>query len=129
MLESGTRMLNVPYKGGGVALSDMIAGITQVMFPQLPAVCLANSGDVKPLAVTSRYRLSQPRMCRLERDGAARLPCHQLERAHPARTDRMTCAALSDALVDTIKNDMQLSDKMAALGVEQVGEGAEEEER
>jgi tripartite-type tricarboxylate transporter receptor subunit TctC len=33
MLETGTKMLNVPYKGGGVALSDMMAGITQVMFP------------------------------------------------------------------------------------------------
>ena len=48
MLETGTKMLNVPYKGGGVALSDMMAGITQVMFPQLPAVIgLARAGEVK----------------------------------------------------------------------------------
>ncbi len=60
MLETGTRMVNVPYKGGGAALTDLRAGITQVMFPQLPAViALATSGDVKPLAVTSRYRLPQ----------------------------------------------------------------------
>ena len=38
MLETGTKMLNVPYRGGGVALNDMMAGTTQVMFPQLPAV-------------------------------------------------------------------------------------------
>ena len=38
MLETGTRMLNVPYRGGGVALNDMLAGTTHVMFPQLPAV-------------------------------------------------------------------------------------------
>ena len=59
-METGTRMLNVPYKGGGVALNDMRAGITHVMFPQLPATLgIAQSGDVKPLAVTSNYRLPQ----------------------------------------------------------------------
>ena len=60
MLETGTSMLNVPYRGGGVALNDMLVGSTQVMFPQLPAVIsLAQAGTVKPLAVTSRYRLAQ----------------------------------------------------------------------
>src|SRR5215470_9945212 len=38
MLETGTKMLNVPYKGGGVALNDLVAGITHMMIPQLPAV-------------------------------------------------------------------------------------------
>src|SRR5215471_20137843 len=60
MLETGTRMVNVPYKGGGVALNDMMVGTTQVMFPQLPAVLgLVTSNQVRALAVTSRYRLSQ----------------------------------------------------------------------
>src|SRR5271170_946172 len=54
MLETGTKMVNVPYKGGGVALGDMMAGTTQVMFPQLPAVLgLVKSGQVRALAVTS----------------------------------------------------------------------------
>ena len=65
MRETGTRMVNVPYKGGGVALTDLRAGTTQVMFPQLPAVIgLAAAGDVRPLAVTSSYRLPQLRTCR-----------------------------------------------------------------
>ena len=38
MLQTGTKMIDVPYAGGGQALSDMMAGTTQVMFPQLPAV-------------------------------------------------------------------------------------------
>jgi len=33
MLETGTKMVDVPYKGGGVALGDMMAGTTQVMGP------------------------------------------------------------------------------------------------
>ena len=40
-------------------------GTTQVMFPQLPAVIgMATSGAVKPLAVTSSYRLGNCRTCR-----------------------------------------------------------------
>ncbi len=60
MLQTGTKMVDVPYAGGGQALSDMMAGTTQVMFPQLPAVLgLINSGQVRALAVTSARRLSQ----------------------------------------------------------------------
>ena len=60
MLQTGTKMVDVPYAGGGQALSDMMAGSTQVMFPQLPAVLgLINSGQVRALAVTSARRLSQ----------------------------------------------------------------------
>src|SRR5262249_32159704 len=60
MMETGTTMLNVPYKGGGVALNDLMAGSTHVMFPQLPAVIgAALNGQVKPLAVTTSTRLSQ----------------------------------------------------------------------
>src|SRR5206468_3561459 len=60
MLETGTKMQNVPYRGGGVALNDLIGGTTHVMFPQLPTVIgMASSGAVKPLAVTSSYRLEQ----------------------------------------------------------------------
>src|SRR3954462_15972179 len=60
MMETGTKMPNVPYRGGGVALNDLIAGTTHMMFPQLPAVLgMATAGAVKPLAVTSSYRLEQ----------------------------------------------------------------------
>src|SRR3954470_7687642 len=60
MLETVTRMQNVPYRGGGVALNDLMAGTTHVMFPQLPAVLgMASAGQVKALAVTSNYRLEQ----------------------------------------------------------------------
>ena len=38
MMGTGKKMLNVPYKGGGAALNDLIAGFTHIMFPQLPAV-------------------------------------------------------------------------------------------
>jgi tripartite-type tricarboxylate transporter receptor subunit TctC len=132
MLETGTRMLNVPYKGGGVALNDMMAGITQVMFPQLPAVVgLAASGEVKALAVTSRYRLRQlpdvPTLNETVLPGFHVTSWNELygPRGLPDEVRRI----LSDALVDAVQNDRQLRDKMASLGVEPVGKGADEAER
>jgi tripartite-type tricarboxylate transporter receptor subunit TctC len=53
-------MLNVPYKGGALALNDLISGQTQIMFPQLPVVAgAAKSGQVKALAVTTLKRAAQ----------------------------------------------------------------------
>ena len=65
MLQTGTKMVDVPYAGGGQALSDMMAGSTQVMFPQLPAVLgLINSGQVRALAVTTPAGCPSFRTCR-----------------------------------------------------------------
>ncbi len=131
MLETGTKMLNVPYKGGGVALNDMLAGATQVMFPQLPAVLgLVTSGQVRPLAVTSRYRLSQlpdvPTLAETALPGFHVTGWNALfaPRGLPDDIRRI----LSDALVDAFRNDKELRAKMITLGVEPVGEPAERAE-
>jgi tripartite-type tricarboxylate transporter receptor subunit TctC len=123
MLETGTRMVNVPYKGGGVALTDLRAGVTQVMFPQLPAViALATSGDVKPLAVTSRYRLAQlPDVPTLSE---SLLPDFHVTSWNvvlaPKGLPDDIRKVLSDALVQAVK-DPSLQEKMRKLGIEPVG--------
>jgi tripartite-type tricarboxylate transporter receptor subunit TctC len=123
MLETGTRMVNVPYKGGGVALTDLRAGVTQVMFPQLPAViALATSGDVKPLAVTSRYRLAQlPDVPTLSE---SLLPDFHVTSWNvvlaPKGLPDDIRKVLSDALVEAVK-DPSLQEKMRKLGIEPVG--------
>ncbi len=125
MLTTGTKMVNVPYKGGGVALSDMMAGTTQVMFPQLPAVLgLITSGQVRALAVTSRYRLSQlPDVPTLSEIG---LPGFHVtswnELFGPRGLPDDVRDLLSRALVDAIRNDAEIRKKMLKLGVEPVGE-------
>jgi tripartite-type tricarboxylate transporter receptor subunit TctC len=123
MQETGTRMVNVPYKGGGVALTDLRAGTTQVMFPQLPAViALAQSGDVKPLAVTSRYRL--PQLPNVPTLAETLLPGFHVASWNvvlaPKGLPDDIRKTLSDALVQAV-NEPPLQEKMRTLGVEPVG--------
>jgi tripartite-type tricarboxylate transporter receptor subunit TctC len=128
MLETGTRMLNVPYKGGGVALNDLRAGTTQVMFPQLPAVIgLALSGDVKPLAVTSNYRLPQlPEVATLSETV---LPGFHVASWNvllaPKGLPNDIRNTLSDAVVQAVR-EPDLQAKMRKLGIEPVGKGSAE---
>jgi tripartite-type tricarboxylate transporter receptor subunit TctC len=127
MLQTGTKMVDVPYAGGGQALSDMMAGSTQVMFPQLPAVLgLINSGQVRALAVTSARRLSQlPDVPTLSESG---LPGFRVtswnELFGPRGLPDDIRDLLSRTLVDAIRNDAELRAKMLKLGVEPIGEGA-----
>jgi tripartite-type tricarboxylate transporter receptor subunit TctC len=131
MLETGTKMLNVPYKGGGVALTDMMAGTTQVMFPQLPAVLgQVKSGSVRALAVTSRYRLSQlpdvPTLAETVLPGFHVTSWNELFGPRGLPDDiRKT---LSDALVDAVRNDKEIRERMITLGVEPVGEPSDKAE-
>lgn len=120
MLETGTKMLNVPYRGGGVALNDMLAGTTQAMFPQLPAVIsLATSGAVKPLAVTSSYRLRQlpdvPTLSETVLPGYHVASWNML--FGPRGLPENIRKTLSDALVEAVK-DPQFRERMQKIGVE-----------
>lgn len=127
MLQTGTKMVDVPYAGGGQALSDMMAGTTQVMFPQLPAVLgLITSGQVRALAVTSDRRLAQlPDVPTLSESG---LPGFRVtswnELYGPRGLPDDIRDLLSRTLVDAIRNDAQLRAKMFQLGVEPIGEGS-----
>src|SRR6185436_501831 len=54
---TGTDMIHVPYKGGGPALSDVIAGQVHMTFGNMPTVLgQARSGRVRAIAVTSGER-------------------------------------------------------------------------
>src|SRR5258705_1129308 len=50
---TGTEIVHVPYKGGAMAINDLIAGHVQVMFESLNSIStFARSGKVKALAVS-----------------------------------------------------------------------------
>ena len=54
---TGTYMVHLPYRGSAPAMSDLLAGNTNVMFDNLPsALPHIKSGRLRALAVTSRVR-------------------------------------------------------------------------
>jgi tripartite-type tricarboxylate transporter receptor subunit TctC len=54
---AGIRMTTIPYKGGGPAYVDLIAGQTQVMFTSPnPTLAYAKAGKLRAIAVTSAKR-------------------------------------------------------------------------
>src|SRR3954469_2291541 len=58
-LRAGVKLTHIPYKGLGLALSDVIAGQIQATFTSAPAAMgLIKSGRVKPLAVASAKRIA-----------------------------------------------------------------------
>ena len=55
--KSGLAMRHVPYRGGGPALTDVVAGHVQLMFATPLVKTSIDSGDVRALAVTGSKRL------------------------------------------------------------------------
>jgi tripartite-type tricarboxylate transporter receptor subunit TctC len=76
---AGVAMVHVPYRGGGPALTDLIGGQVQAMFPgTIASVEYIKTGKLRALAVTlrlvwRRYRLTDRRRfrarLRIESDG------------------------------------------------------------
>lgn len=59
-MQSGTYIVNIPYKGTAPAMQDVIAGQVELMFaPMGLALAQVGGGKVKPLGVTSARRLPQ----------------------------------------------------------------------
>jgi tripartite-type tricarboxylate transporter receptor subunit TctC len=58
-LATGTKMVHVPYRGVGPALTDTVAGQIQVMFDNLPtSLPLVQAGKLRALAVSAPQRLA-----------------------------------------------------------------------
>jgi tripartite-type tricarboxylate transporter receptor subunit TctC len=56
-LSTGLDLVNVPYRGGVPALTDLLAGQVQVIFDNLPtSLEYIRAGKVRPLAVTTATR-------------------------------------------------------------------------
>jgi len=70
-IATGTKIMHVPYKGGGAAMADLISGNVQMLF----ASVLETSGHVKAgklraLAITTKYRVAAlPDVPTLEESG------------------------------------------------------------
>jgi tripartite-type tricarboxylate transporter receptor subunit TctC len=57
---AGIEMINIPYKGEGPAIADLVGGQINMVTSNLPAaIGFINQGKLRALAVTSRERINQ----------------------------------------------------------------------
>ena len=70
-IATGTKILHVPYKGGGAAMADLISGNVHLLFASvLETSGHIKAGKLKALAITSRERVSAlPNVPTLEESG------------------------------------------------------------
>ena len=65
-IQTGSKLIHVPYKGAGPALTDVMGGQVDMMFATASAVgSLIESGKLRPLAVTTTTRSTTPLLANL----------------------------------------------------------------
>lgn len=58
-IATGTKILHVPYKGGGAAMTDLIAGNVHMMFASVLELSgYIKAGKLKAIAITSKQRVA-----------------------------------------------------------------------
>jgi tripartite-type tricarboxylate transporter receptor subunit TctC len=125
---AGIRMLHVPYKGGGLAVSDLVGGQVQLLFGSIStSVPLVRTGKLRALAVTSAKRVSAvPDVPTIAESGYSGYEVVQwFGIAAPAGTPRV----LVDKLREEVVRILAMDDTKAVLtrqGLEGVGSTPEE---
>jgi tripartite-type tricarboxylate transporter receptor subunit TctC len=125
---AGIRIVHVPYKGTGPAVTDLLGGQVQVAVLGIPTVLpYIRSGKLRALAVTGKRRSAElPDVPTVEEAGVAGYevsPWYGL--LAPAATPRPIIAVLS-AEVTKIVRSPGLVEKLAAQGAEPAGGTPEE---
>lgn len=124
---AGVKMVNVPFKGGGPAMTALIAGEVQAQFVGLPAAMFhVESGRLRALAVTSPKRASAaPDIPAI----AETVPGYELNPWFGVLGPGGMSAALVERLqgeIARILHSAELRGKLRSLGAEPVGNASRE---
>src|SRR4051812_20176280 len=118
--KTGTKVRFIPYRGGGPALQDVVAGQIDIMFDQAAnSIPQIQAGKIKAFAVTAKQRLKAlPEVPTVDEAGLPGLYIavwHGLwaPKGTPQEVTAKLCAAAFEALADP-----QVREKFAALGQE-----------
>jgi tripartite-type tricarboxylate transporter receptor subunit TctC len=119
-LVTGAKMLHVPYKGAAPATTDMVSGLVQVGFMNLPAVLpFIKSGKLRALAIAASSRSPTlpdvPTFTQLGYAGFEGSSWYSL--AVPAKTPDAVVHTLYAALEKTV-HDPKVLKQLAAQGIE-----------
>ena len=102
---TGIRMRHVPYRGGGLALNDVVAGHVPIYFADAgPAASLIRSGQLKALGVTTATRASHlPDVPTLDEAGVTGYEANTWQMmAGPARLPQAIVTRLNQALAEVM---------------------------
>ena len=121
---AGLEMTHVPYKGGGPAIADVIAGHVPMYFANLSeALPQAKGGTVRAIAVSSEVRTRQlpdvPTVAESGFPGFRTVTWNGL--MAPAATPKAIVDLLASAVAKAVK-DQGVSEKLTGYGVDPVGD-------
>ena len=124
---AGLEMTHVPYKGGGPAIADVIAGHVPIYFANLSeALPQVKGGTLRAMAVSSDARTRQlpdvPTVAESGYPGFHTVTWNGL--MAPAATPKPIVNLLSEAVAKAVK-DAAVTDKLLGYGVEPVGDDPE----
>ena len=121
---TGTKMIHVPYKGGGPALNDVIAGHIDVYCdPATGPTPYIQAGTVPGFAITGKKRV--PTLPNLPTAAEAGLPAFDVTTWYGLYAPRDTPKPIVDALVDALQKafkDPHLVNRFAELSMTPVDE-------
>jgi tripartite-type tricarboxylate transporter receptor subunit TctC len=120
MRQAGIKMAAVPYKGGGQAVNDLLAGHLEMMVADaLPVSQFIKTGKLRPLAISSAKRSPLfPDIPTFAEGGLNGLVAENWWGVYlPAGTPKNVIDAYHAALVKVMA-DPDLKEKFAGLGVE-----------
>ncbi|MCP3023662.1 tripartite tricarboxylate transporter substrate binding protein [Cupriavidus basilensis] len=120
---TGVKMLHVPYKGSGPAMTDLLGGQVDYMFDSITsAKPHIDSGKLTPIAVTTAKRSSTlPNVPTLAEVGVKGYDLSPWFAAFvPAKTPPAVVARLNQAMVDALAKP-SVRTRLAAIGAEPIG--------
>ena len=118
----GVSMTHIPYKGGGLAMNDLLGGQVDIFFATMPAAMpFIKSGKLRPLAVTSeRQSLAMPGLPTISESGLQGYSATTWYGLYaPKDTPPDIINRINQALVDALKNP-ELKDQLIQRGFEPV---------
>ncbi|WP_137894293.1 tripartite tricarboxylate transporter substrate binding protein [Ramlibacter sp. 2FC] len=127
-LETGARLLHVPYKGSAPLTTDLLGGQVNMSFDTVtPVLPFIKEGKLKPLAVTTAKRSAAlPNVPTLQEAGVPHLAIGTwFGLLAPASTPKAVVTRLNQEVVKII-NSPEFRKQMADIGAEPVGNKPEE---
>ena len=119
-LQSGIEMQHIPYKGGGPALNDVIAGQVPIFFGSVASTKqFVDSGKLNALAVTSRKRASSmPSVPTMTEAGIVSYEVYEWNALFaPAATPNIILQKLTDG-ISKVTQSTEFVEKVNSLGGE-----------